>query len=777
MRLLALVLLLASWAVASQAQPSPVGSGGLNTLGSAVAVSAAGTNQGTATALTANVSVITSITSGQGVRLNGSSPLQTVINSSSTVPAFVYPNSGATITGGGTTLGLNAPFTVPVGSSVAFSCSGSTLCYASFPAPTNTINVKAWGALGDTRSYTSGVMTSGSPTLTDTTATPFLPTDCAVGGTGCTGTVNKTITVDGAGTAGAPLSATIIGYTSSSIVTLSANASVTVPYFYVADNFFAVAPPSVATAQSGAGSYAPGNTITLTGGTATTQGVLTVTTTTLVSATANATGSGGTNGACILTGTTGASATGPGLFQINATISSNHITAIGAIVRAGAYTTNPTSLTAEPVTSNCGLTGATLTLKLGVLTAHVSTLGRYSVFPTSPVAQGSTSGSGTGVTFTIGSSTTGSYSYGTDDSVAIFAAMTYALGLNNGQRPMVYFPGGSYYMKGTSTPLITSPLTIQGDGPGVTSFQIDPAYSGDLFSFSEVWGRANFIDGMGATESNANAVIGSFSVFGNVHATGVQNAVSFYDRADYAFVHDIQVDWLHGEALQIGVAKNQNQAYMRESEVRNIRAQFCGTSTLPCINIDTQNTSGIFGDGTNEVRFYSINLFSAQSAAMWIHNTNNTFAATRLLEFHGLRIEQSNNGDNIDFGLSTDTGLTQDVDTFGFESYSPGGGFWGLDFPNNAAGGAFAVDFYGMKFGGFLSGTGGINVAAGAQLHFYLTDMNYTVGSAGGYGIQTASSVTVPFSIVVDFGSSEAALNRNIGTVGVVKSPTWQNMP
>jgi hypothetical protein len=117
----------------AHAQPGPPGGsgGGLNALGSATAVSAAGTTQGTATRLTANINIITSISAGQGVILNGSAALQTVINPGA-VTALVYPNSGATITGGGTTLATNAPFSIAAGSSANFSCVSSTACYASF---------------------------------------------------------------------------------------------------------------------------------------------------------------------------------------------------------------------------------------------------------------------------------------------------------------------------------------------------------------------------------------------------------------------------------------------------------------------------------------------------------------------------------------------------------------------------------------------------------------------------------------------------------------------
>jgi hypothetical protein len=73
----------------------------------------------------------------------------------------------------------------------------------------------------------------------------------------------------------------------------------------------------------------------------------------------NAAGSNGTNGAQLLTGTTGTGTK----FQVSATISGGSLTAISQIVTAGTYSVAPTSLIAEPVTG-AGLTGATVSLVL-----------------------------------------------------------------------------------------------------------------------------------------------------------------------------------------------------------------------------------------------------------------------------------------------------------------------------------------------------------------------------------------------------------------------------
>jgi hypothetical protein len=87
----------------------------------------------------------------------------------------------------------------------------------------------------------------------------------------------------------------------------------------------------------------------------------------------NAGGSGGTNGQVTITGTTGVGVK----FQAKGVISGGALTSITSITNAGSYTTDPTSLTAEPVTGG-SLTGCTVGLTmsgdLAVLTALTALL-------------------------------------------------------------------------------------------------------------------------------------------------------------------------------------------------------------------------------------------------------------------------------------------------------------------------------------------------------------------------------------------------------------------
>jgi hypothetical protein len=178
--------------------------------------------------------------------------------------------------------------------------------------------------------------------------------------------------------------------------------------------------------------YAPGDTITLAGGTSTVPTVLTVGATAVQSATINAGGSGGTTGTQTVTGTTGTGTK----FQASVTVAGGAITAVLSITVAGLYTVNPTDCTQEPVTG-ASLTGAKLSLVMGVGTISVTTAGVYSVAPSNPVAQASSSGSGTGATFTMSYPNSGRIVAPSSNDLSVFALndplLVQNVNLNNGE--------------------------------------------------------------------------------------------------------------------------------------------------------------------------------------------------------------------------------------------------------------------------------------------------------------------------------------------------------
>jgi hypothetical protein len=165
----------------------------------------------------------------------------------------------------------------------------------------------------------------------------------------------------------------------------------------------------VSTTANGNG-YAPGDSYTpsIPGATANSilsgaynNAVLYVATTQVVSATVAAGGSACTGTTATLTGTTGTGGSGA-FFTATAPVSGGAIQSPVTITSGGSYRTNPTSISAEPVTgSSCS--GAQLTLVMGVQFANVQNPGSYSAIAgaSASVTQSATSGAGAGATFTL----------------------------------------------------------------------------------------------------------------------------------------------------------------------------------------------------------------------------------------------------------------------------------------------------------------------------------------------------------------------------------------
>lgn len=627
---------------------------------------------------------------------------------------------------------------IPIGGG---SSTPSSSGVAAAGAPTGYINVTnaayGGGAKGNTLSYADGTITSGTNAFSSASAT-FTAAD-----------VGKSIVVDYAGAAGAPLVTTIAGFTSANAVTLTANASTTVPYIFT----WACVPT---TEQSGAGSYAPGDTIVLAGGTNTTPTTCTVRYTNVFAAVQNANGSGGVtstgspSGACQVQGTTGA---GASKFILNVTLTSGAISAIGSFVSAGGYTTNPTSLTAEPVVpyGTCtGLTGATLTLTMGVYLAQPTTAGVYSVYPSSPVAQASTSGSGTGATFSPQTVTGGAFMYATDDTTALTAAFNAAIAqLSSGGPQCVFFPEGAYFI---SSPLPTFyssggvPGCVIGSGQKKTWLMVSPALNGDLLSWSEAWvagnsGKGGTVSGGigGYTAQAAGPILKDISLVADRTTANNQNAVVFYDRNDQIEMSNVDMFSFNGYCLASGVTKNTIAAYVRESNFNLVRPFYCGNSTHPAVLFDSQNSPG---DATNEVNLSQFNIFAFFGHGLQIRSNGTPVRDIRMskiriegIQFYPVTIA----ADNMVIGDSTATSLVDSIfcDQCELLSVQPGRSALRLD----ANGGANAPYFIGFKgfIGGELMGQGlTINYGRGSEFYFYgigTLGPNVTLASTAGTGI------------------------------------------
>lgn len=342
--------------------------------------------------------------------------------------ANVNPTPGDVWTYQGATLG--AGFTTPSMSPLAL------------PA----VNVKdpTYGAKGDVVLFADGQITAGSNVFTSASST-FTAAD-----------VGKKIVISGAGPAGVPHVTTITAFVSAHVVNLASNTSTTVPT-YTPTRFG----PTVTTAQSGAGSYAPGDTSVMSDGS-----TFTVSTTIVQSAAAGTNGVGCTNGTYTVQGTTGLGPNGAAnRFTASVTMAAN-VPTVNSVTYVGNYGTNPTDITNEPVAgvAGCG-TQPKLALKMGVKTAYVSTAIPSTSIVADPLTQSSSSGPGTGLTLTMGASSwtrTGQGYYGTADGAAFAAALS--AGIVGTNANAVYVPPGKYCIDQQLELPSAAPVTLTGPG-------------------------------------------------------------------------------------------------------------------------------------------------------------------------------------------------------------------------------------------------------------------------------------------------------------------------
>jgi hypothetical protein len=254
---------------------------------------------------------------------------------------------------------------------------------------------------------------------------------------------------------------------------------------------------AVASATPGSG-YVPADTITLTGGTQTTPALLTVATTQVASATINAGGSGGTDGTQTVTGTTGTGTK----FQASVTVAGGVVTAVLGITISGSYTANPTDITQEPVTG-ASLTGAKLALTVGVRNVTVTTPGVFTVNPTgNTFAQNSTSGGGTGATF----------------QSAVFAP--HAVSVTNGGTYGT-LPSNPVSQASTSGRGVGAEFTVTGGGTAQAYNNGDWVFISGIVGMTQLNGRTFIVSGSGVTGFSLTDLFGN-----SIDSTGYSAYVS-----------------------------------------------------------------------------------------------------------------------------------------------------------------------------------------------------------------------------------------------------------
>lgn len=242
--------------------------------------------------------------------------------------------------------------------------------------------------------------------------------------------------------------------------------------------------------------YAPSNTITVAGGTFSQAAVLTVATTQLVSAAVNAAGTGYAPGDTItLAG---------GTFSQAAVITVNTVGGGGAIdtftiTTPGAYSVNTTSFT-QGSTSGSG-TGATFNTALfGVLTTTVSTAGVYTVNASS-LTQSATSGSGSGATFNTAVYGINAVSVGTVGSYSAIPSnpveQASTTGSGTGATFAMAWGIGSVVITNSGAGYTSTPTATVSSGTGTVSVSVGSSNVPKIDSYT-LSGGANGISGVDA---------------------------------------------------------------------------------------------------------------------------------------------------------------------------------------------------------------------------------------------------------------------------------------
>lgn len=298
-----------------------------------------------------------------------------------------------------------------------------------------------FGAKFDAVSNVGGVVAAGSTDFHNSAVT-FTAAD-----------IGKAIILYGAGANGDPLRTTItaVSGTHATLATTATSAMIS------------TAATAVTVSAPGTG-FQPFDIVPLSGGTATAQAQVFIASTQVATATVASGGSGGTTGACTLTGTTGNVNGTSTVFQATGTVTAGAVGGALTVTVAGTYRDNPANIAAEPVTG-CGLTGATVTLTMGAKDVLLLHPGVYSSAPSSPASQGTAiMGAGTGATFTLTTGNAQTWIYGTDSGPGIQAAIDYC------ETKVVTFAQGCTVWVPPGQTIIGNALTINKQMVSLSSF-------------------------------------------------------------------------------------------------------------------------------------------------------------------------------------------------------------------------------------------------------------------------------------------------------------------
>lgn len=525
----------------------------------------------------------------------------------------------------------------------------------------NDYNVADFGAVADLISLPDGVMSNGSPTLVSASAASTM-------GGFKPWMEGKTIEVCGALGAGlAPLLTTILAVVNTSTITLSANATAATGTQFLQSA--TVPPPDLPSV----GNYVQTDTLDLVGGTGTVTAQVQVQTTNVRDVVVNNAGSLGAAGLVTLQGTTGTGT--PAKFRATVLASGALDPAsISILGGGGVYLTNPSSLSAEPVTVVDGtntLVGATVTITMDVRSVVPVTAGSYSAIPTDPIATSAGSVSGaTGAVLNGAWGSTGRTQIGTDNGTVLTAALTAAIAQqNSGRRVRVVFPAGNFGVFSGAFPFITAPIEIVGAGPEATQIYVGEGYTG-----AHVFGPSTLFDtSAGAPGTGPNTMVSStsrgmairdLSIYGNQTATVKPMGICAYDRVAGLLLQNVTIANFANHGIRTGLLNTETSSYLQEFFWSNVRVRACGATNTPAVYFNSLGTGGPTNDGyIDDLEV----IFPLSSGVVFAGHNADKIDGLKIIRIDKLRVElqggnpSSATGDLLAFGSFDSTDNVQNV--------------------------------------------------------------------------------------------------------------------